>query len=81
MWTAEYDVKIANRLLLDAKLLDLQPLNDNTQVLDSFKSTGWPFRLCWHENKGCILVYGPYTKMKPLIWFQQNLDGHPVVNA
>ena len=48
--------------------------------------TGWPFRLllgfCYHQNRGCLLVYGPYTKAQPLFWCQQhqgnNLNGHPV---
>ena len=48
--------------------------------------TGWPVtlfpRFCCHQNKGCILEYGPYNKTQVFFWCQQHLGynvmGHPV---
>ena len=49
-------------------------------------NTGWPVTLFqtshWHQNKGCVLVYAPYTKTQLLFRCQQEvgnyLNGHPV---
>ena len=51
-----------------------------------YMCTRWPFslftRLCWHQNKGCVLLLEPYTITQPLFWCQHNLvnklNGHPV---